>query len=66
MLSYTIAKPYLKNQDMTVYEFMPFESDPTPEEIKQQEQERLERETEAAKKKRDEVLKKHKQRNGRF
>lgn len=66
MLTYTIAKPYLKDQDMSVYEFMPFDDDPTPEEITQQEKERLEKEMEAAKKRREEILQKVKLRNGRF
>lgn len=66
MLTYTIAKPYLKDENMTAYEFMPLDGDPTPEEMRQQEQERLVRETEAAKKRRDEILAKHKHKlNGR-
>lgn len=60
MLTYTIAKPYLIDQKMTAYEFMPMEGDPTQEEIRQEQQERLEQETEAAKKRRDEILGKHK------
>lgn len=60
MLTYTIAKPYLIDQKMTAYEFMPMEGDPTPQEIRQEQQERLERETEAAKIRRDEILGKHK------
>lgn len=64
MLTYTIAKPYLKDQDMTAYEFMPLDDDPTPEEIEQHEKERLEKEMANARKRRDEILEKVKKRNG--
>lgn len=64
MLTYTIAKPYLKDENMTVYEFWPLDGDPTPEEIKEDQQERLEREMEAAAEARKRILKKFKQRNG--
>lgn len=65
MLTYTIAKPYLKDQNMTVYEFWPLDGDPTEEEITQEQKERLERETQEAQVTRDRILTKFKQRNGR-
>lgn len=64
MLTYTIAKPYLKDQNMSVYEFMPLEGDPTAEEMEQQEKERLEKEMAEAMKARERILSKFKQRNG--
>lgn len=63
MLTYTIAKPYLKDQNMTVYEFWPMDGDPTPDEITQDQQERLEREMEAAAEARKRIIQKFKQRN---
>lgn len=64
MLTYTIAKPYLKDEHMTVFEFWPLEGDPTPEEINEDQQERLKREMEVAAEARKRILKKFKQRNG--
>ena len=64
MLTYTIAKPYLKDQNMTVYDFWPLEGDPTAEEINEGHKERLEKETEEAMKARERILTKFKQRNG--
>lgn len=64
MLTYTIAKPYLKDEHTTVYDFWPMESDPTPDEKQQMDQERLEKEMEAAAEARERILKKFKQRNG--
>lgn len=43
-LAYTAAKPYLKDQSMSIYEFMPLEGDPTREQIAQIQQENLEKE----------------------
>jgi len=63
-LAYTMAKPYLKDQDMSVYEFWPLDGDPTSEEITQDQNERLEREMEAAAEARARILKKFKERNG--
>lgn len=65
MLTYTIAKPYLKDENTTAYEFWPLEGDPTAEEKQQMDKERLEKETEAAAEARERILKKFKQRNGR-
>jgi hypothetical protein len=59
MLTFTIAKPYLKDQDMTAYDFWPLDGDPTPEEIQKEQQERLERETENAREFRERILNKH-------
>ena len=59
-----MAKPYLKDENMTVYDFWPFDGDPTAEEITQEQQDRLEKEMEAAAKSRERILKKFKQRNG--
>lgn len=64
MLTYMIAKPYLKDEHMTVYEFWPLEGDPTPEEINEEQKERLEKEMQAAAETRERILKKYKQRNG--
>lgn len=64
MLTYTIAKPYLKDENMSAYEFMPLEGDPTPEEKRQMDQERLERESQQAAADRKRILNKFKQRNG--
>lgn len=66
MLTYTIAKPYLENQHMTAYEFWPLECDPTPEEIKQQEDERLVKEMDNAQAQRLKILSDFKKRNGRI
>jgi hypothetical protein len=66
MLTYTIASPYLKDQNMTAYEFMPLEGDPTPEEIREHERERLEKEMQAAQERRQQILLDFKKRNGRF
>lgn len=65
MLTYTISKPYLKDQNMTVYEFWPLDGDPTPDEINEEQQERLEKEMQAAAEARERIIKKFKQRNGR-
>lgn len=64
VLTYTIAKPYLKDQDMTVFEFWPLDGDPTPEQIKEDQQERLERASDEAAATRERILKRFKQRNG--
>lgn len=64
MLTYTIARPYLKDESLTVFDFWPMDGDPTPEEKRQQDQERLEKEMEAAAEARERILKKFKQRNG--
>jgi hypothetical protein len=64
MLTYTIAKPYLKDENMTVYEFWPLDGDPTRDEINEEQQERLEREMQAASEARKRILKKYKERNG--
>jgi len=48
---------------MSAYEFWPLEGDPTPDEIKQEQQERLERESVEAQAARERILKKFKQRN---
>jgi hypothetical protein len=66
MLTYTIAKPYLENQNMTAYEFWPLECDPTPEEMRQQEQERLDKEMKNAQERREQILSDFKKRNGRI
>lgn len=59
MLCYLVAKPYFKEgyQNMSVYEFMPLEGDPTPEEIERMEKENLEKEMKAARKMYDETMK---------
>jgi hypothetical protein len=49
---------------MSPYEFWPMDGDPTPEEITQEQQERLEKESEAAAAARERILTKFKQRNG--
>lgn len=59
MLTFTIAKPYLKDQEMTAYDFWPLDGDPTAEEIQKEQQERLEREMENAREFRERILKKH-------
>jgi hypothetical protein len=64
LLAYTMAKPYLKDQNMSPYEFWPLEGDPTPEEINEEQQERLEKEMKAAAEARERIIKKFKQRNG--
>lgn len=66
MLTYTVAKPYLNDQNMSVTEFWPLDGDPTPEEINKEQQERLERETQEAAIARERILKKFKHRNGGF
>lgn len=66
MLTYTISKPYLKDEHMTVYEFWPLDGDPTPDEISEEQQERLEREMKAAAEARERIIKKFKERNGRI
>ena len=63
MLTYTIAKPYLIDQNMTAYDFWPLDGDPTPDEMQEEQRERLEKEMENAKENRDRILKKFKQRN---
>lgn len=50
---------------MTVYEFWPMDGDPTPAEISEEQQQRFEREMQAAAEARERILKKFKQRNGR-
>lgn len=35
-IAYSMAKPYLKDQNLTIYEFMQLPGDPTGEEIKQE------------------------------
>jgi hypothetical protein len=45
---------------MSPYEFWPLDGDPTPEEINQDQQARLELEMENAREARDRILKKHK------
>ena len=64
MLTYTIAKPYLKDQNMNAYEFWPLDGDPTPDEINEEQQERLEKESQEAAIARERILTKFKQRNG--
>jgi hypothetical protein len=32
-LAFCVAGPYLKDKSMTIYDFMPLEGDPTPEQI---------------------------------
>jgi hypothetical protein len=64
MQVYLSVKPYLKDQDLTVYDFMPLPDDPTLEEIEKAESERLEEAGAEARKVRDQILSKHKQRNG--
>ncbi len=64
MQVYLSVKPYLKDQDLTVYDFMPLPDDPTQEEIEKAESERLEEAGAEARKVRDQILSKHKQRNG--
>jgi hypothetical protein len=64
LLAYTTAKPYLKDENMTVYEFWPLDGDPTPEEMAQEQQERLEKESKEAAIARERILTKFKQRNG--
>lgn len=59
-----MAKPYLKDQNMSPYEFWPLEGDPTPEEINEEQQERLERESKEAAIARERILNKFKKRNG--
>jgi hypothetical protein len=66
MLTYTIAKPYLENQNMTAYEFWPLEDDPTPDEIREQENERLQKEMESAQAQREKIISDFKKRNGRI
>jgi hypothetical protein len=66
MLTYTIAKPYLENQNMTAYEFWPLEDDPTPDEIREQENERLQKEMENAQAQREKIISDFKKRNGRI
>lgn len=63
LLAYTMAKPYLKDQSMSPYEFWPLDGDPTAEEITQEQQERLEKESQEAAIARERILKKFKQRN---
>lgn len=55
-LAYTTAKPYLKDQNLSIYDFMPLEGDPTPEEIARIQQENLEKEMAQAKIDREKVL----------
>lgn len=55
-LCYIIAKPYLKDQSMTMYEFMPLDGDPTPEEILKIQQENFEKEMIQARKMKDEIM----------
>ncbi len=64
MLTFTIAKPYLKDESATVYDFWPMDEDPTPEEKQQMDNERLEKEMQEAAEARERILKKYKQRNG--
>jgi hypothetical protein len=64
LLAYTFARPYLKDESMSPYEFWPMDGDPTAEEINQEQQERLEKESEAAAAARERILTKFKQRNG--
>jgi hypothetical protein len=64
LLVYTTAKPYLKDENMTAYEFWPLDGDPTPEEMAQEQQERLQKESKEAAIARERILKKFKQRNG--
>jgi hypothetical protein len=59
-----MAKPYLKDEHMTVYEFWPLDGDPTPEEMAQEQRERLEKESKEAAISRERILTKFKQRNG--
>jgi hypothetical protein len=58
-----MAKPYLKDQDTSPYEFWPLDGDPTPEEINKEQQERFEKEAEEAQITRERILTKFKQRN---
>lgn len=66
VLTYTIAAPYLKDKNMTAYEFMPLEGDPTPEEIREQENERVEKEMQEAQERRQQILSDFKKRNVRI
>jgi hypothetical protein len=65
VLTFTMASPYLKDKNMTAYEFWPLQGDPTEEERQQMEQEQLNKEMEAAKKRREQILSDFKKRNGR-
>lgn len=56
-LAYAVAKPYLKDQSMSIYEFMPLNGDPTPEQIAQIQQENLEKEMIQARAIKDEIMK---------
>ena len=60
-----MAKPYLKDQNMSPYEFWPLDGDPTPEEINEEQKERLEKEMEQATAARERILNKFKERNAR-
>lgn len=56
-LVYAVAKPYLKDQSMSIYEFMPLAGDPTPEQIARIQQENLEKEMAEARIIKDEIMK---------
>lgn len=61
LLCYITAKPYLKNQDTTVYEFMPVDGDPSPEELEAIENANLEKEMQKARVEYDRVKKEFQQ-----
>jgi hypothetical protein len=64
MQVFSAIRPYLKNQDLTIYEFMPLPGDPTPEEIEQQEKEQQEQQMAEARRIREDILSRFNSRNG--
>jgi hypothetical protein len=60
-----MASPYLKDKNMTAYDFWPLEGDPTHEERARIDQEQIEKEMEAAHKRREQILIDFKKRNAR-
>jgi hypothetical protein len=55
-LAFCVAGPYLKDKSMTIYDFMPLEGDPTPEQIAAAQQENFEQEMIQARKAKEAVM----------
>lgn len=59
LLCFVTAKPHLKDQHLSIYNFMPLDGDPTPAEIARIQQENLEIENAKAQEFRAELLKRY-------